>query len=528
MTRYFTIADGVSHPPSAGPIIERRIDRPSSAPHLPTIGVSTAAIQELYGPLREPAKSRIAIVGCCIKEHFPFAAARANFDRACVAISEAADARSFEFLHAPEPFEQSAELIRYCDRVLADGLAGIVFVHAAYAPGELGSHFGRWLSDHRVPVLSWSFPDVRGGRLLANSLCCQNFLLNMWRRLGVTYAWLHESLEATAAKSTIRRFARTIRARDRFRQGRALHVGGSRVSGFYDGEADELAVMRRFGIQFDRIDLEAVATRARLIADRDVQKVRDALLGDPRCAGVDVPDEQVNQTLRFGLAVYIMALEQDYLGCTFKSWPEMFSCYKCAIDGAVSVLNDAGLCTVEEGDMNGLLSSLAMHLLTDGAASPTMMDLSVVDRRENRIGIWHCGASPTRALKTGSTFAVRRHSILENADPAGAVGMMVEFLLELGAATVLRYQSPDAATAFRFEGELVETDMAFRGAYCEMEPNEPFTATQLIGTILSHGMDHHWSLGYGRLGHDLDMLNHWLGVQTLAPLPDTGTSGLSA
>jgi hypothetical protein len=40
--------------------------------------------------------------------------------------------------------------------------------------------------------------------------------------------------------------------------GNALYICGSRGTAFYDGEADEFAIVRHFGLRYDRIDLEAV------------------------------------------------------------------------------------------------------------------------------------------------------------------------------------------------------------------------------------------------------------------------------
>ncbi len=177
--------------------------------------------------------------------------------------------------------------------------------------------------------------------------------------------------------------------------------------------------------------------------------------------------------------------------------------------------------------MNALLSSLAMHLLTDGDALPVTMDISTLDPGANRLGLWHCGACPTRWLKRGTLFEARRHSILENAGPDEAVGLMLEFLLELGSVTVARYQSPDAAKMYCFEGDLVDTEMAFRGSYGELHPAHGVTAAQIMGTILSAGLDHHWSVGYGHLAAKLEMLNHWLGISAIGLSKPDAVQGLS-
>ena len=141
-------------------------------------------------------------------------------------------------------------------------------------------------------------------------------------------------------------------------------------------------------------------------------------MNSPSCARNDVPDEQIFQTLRIGLAALDWASSKNYVGCVMKSWPELIDQYGCTTDGSVSMLNDFGLCTAEEGEMNGLLSSLAMNFLSEGETVSTMMDLSQLDIARNRIGIWHCGASPTRWLKRGTKYEARRHSILENAESA--------------------------------------------------------------------------------------------------------------
>ena len=497
---------------------------------LPPEGVATRALRDLVPPLKTPRASRVVVVGCGTRVHFPWDKTVRRYESAVAetraALGDAAglDA-AFDVVRAEAPFEDPAALLGFLDAQLQDGVAGVLLFHASYTTGELGIGLARWLTDHNVPLLSWSFPDPRNGSLEANSLCCQNFLLNMMRTMGVKYAWMHGEV-GPEAHETLQRFGRSVRARDRFKNSVALHVGGSRVSGFYDGEADEFAIMKRFGLRFDRIDLQAAFDHAKKFDDKDVKKLRDAIVESPRCKRNDVPDEQIFQTLRIGLAAMDMAAERGYIGCTIKSWPELFDQYGCATDGSVSMLNDAGLCTAEEGDMLGLVSSLALFLVSEGRAVPSMMDLSGLDAAADRIAIWHCGACPTRLLKQGEGFEARKHTVLEQADPASAVGLMLEFLLQTGDATVVRYTAPGAAQSFSFEGELVDTPLVFRGNYAEMVPSDA-TAERIMGTIMGRGLDHHWSLGFGRWKQELRMLDHWLGVETLEVSHAGGSSGLS-
>ncbi len=125
----------------------------------------------------------------------------------------------------------------------------------------------------------------------------------------------------------------------------------------------------------------------------------------------------------------------------------------------------------------------------------------------NTIGLWHCGAAPLRWLRAGAKFEARKHSILENGDPAPAVGLMREFLLARGPVTVARYQSPDEARCCAFEGEIIDSPMPFRGTWGEMLANRDVGAARIMNAILGGGLDRHWSLGHGHWAAQLRQLN---------------------
>ncbi|MGJ8639980.1 MAG: L-fucose/L-arabinose isomerase family protein [Opitutaceae bacterium] len=500
----------------------------STVPPLPEKGVLNDVLASLVPSLPVRRKSRLLIVACGVKVHFPWNEACARYEAAFQTLSVAVGELPVEVVCAPEPFEDPTALCALLDRELREELAGIVLFHAAYTAGEIGLHLGRWLLDHKLPLLSWAWPEPgSGGANEANSLTCQNFLLQMLKQMGVPYAWIHEEI-SDAAAPVLRTFSRAVHAKHTFKHAKLLHAGGSRVTGFYDGEVDELEVMKNLGCQFDRMDLETVYQRAKKkFTDSDMRRLKDALLAHPSCGEVNLPEAQILQTYRFGLGMLDLAAENGYIGATVKSWPDLFDCYGCAIDGAVSMMNDVGFCVAEEGEMNGLLSSLSLFLLSDGKAVPTMMDLSLWKQKQDRLGIWHCGASPTRLLKSGTEFNATRHSILENGDPDTAVGLMLEFLLENGPVTVMRYMAPDAAKWFAFEGEFEDTALDYRGTYGLFKATGEASLSQIMGTIFDAGLDHHWSVGYGHWLNELRMLNHFCGLTEIPLRNSNNNFGLS-
>lgn len=494
---------------------------------LPSEGIAHSVIKEIIPSLPKPKRSRIVVLGCGVKAHFPWDAACRRYDEAVAKVEGSVDSDLFEIVRAEAPYEDADGMVAFLNSQINDGVDGIIMFHAAYTTGEIGSVLGRWLSVNDIPLLSWSFPDERGERLAANSMCCQNFLLGIFNTLDVKYAWFQHPVESDV-HPMVPQFARSVRAVSRFRTGKLLNLGGSRVPGFYDCELDELSVMKRFGVRVDRVDIEVVFDRAKKFDDETLKKVRDAIIESPKCSFNNVPDEQIFQTLRFALGIMDLAAENNYIGCAVKSWPEMFDIYGCASDGAVSLINDFGLCTTEEGDMNGLMSSMALFLISEGKAIPTMMDLSIADTDNNRLGIWHCGSSATRLLKSNTTYEARTHSILENADPETAVGLMLEFLLELGEVTMVRYQYPESGRMYGWEGDMRDCEAAFRGSYGELEPKAPLTVDTIMGTIFDNGLDHHWSLGYGSWLEDIRMMNHWLNVEEIKHSNKGGMCGFSS
>lgn len=494
---------------------------------LPSKGVAFDAISSLVAPPPAIDTTKIGLIGVGLKMHFVWDEAVANYRLAQERIREAWQDAPIELLAPPEPFESGEDVVAAAEKLRSNGARGFILFHASYTAGEVGSQFGRWLHDQRLPLLSWAYPEPVGARLTANSLCCQNFILNTLRRLDVRYHWIFKAMDDRSASTLLLRFGRCVRARTRMIGGKLLHLGVGRVPGFYDAETDELAVFKRFGLRFDRIDLVQIFDHSKRFSDAQLRSAMRAIVESPLCGFNNVPDPQFFQTLRLALGTLDLAARHNYVGTAIRCWPDLWEHWGCAADGALSLINDQGLPAADETDMNGLITMMAMHLVTEGAAIPTLMDISLLNSRKNRLGFWHCGGSATRLVRAGTKFETRRHSIMENANESTAVGMLVESLLALGPVTVARYLAPDSARAFLFEASVVDSPMAFRGAYAEVEPSGFFTADQIMGTILDKGFDHHWVMGRGHFADDLRHLNHMLEVSEMQVTNPGGNHGYS-
>ena len=116
----------------------------------------------------------------------------------------------------------------------------------------------------------------------------------------------------------------------------------------------------------------------------------------------------------------------------------------------------------DESDMGALVTMVVFNQLSLEECVPTLVDMSLLDNKNNKIGYWHCGGASTKLMKEGAGFEVRNHSILENYSEESSTGPLIEFLHNPGEVTIAKYMYPHADEVLTFEAEIVESEMAFR------------------------------------------------------------------
>ena len=404
-------------------------------------------------------------------------------------------------------------------------MSGLIIYQASYIAGDLALALGNWLRENNMPLLSWSHDEVTGGRLTANRLCGQNFLLNILNSLEIKYSWVVNAPKTPELDAVLDRFIRVVSVKKRMQHANILMIGGMRVPGFYDCELNEISIAKHFGLGVDRVDIETVWKHGEIFATEEIKKIVSKLINSKHCSFHKVSERELYLSVRFSLAIADYTRQGNYLGVALKNWPELFDNYQIAGDGAGALVQDLGIPVADESDMGGLITMVTMNELTNGKGLPTLTDMSILNDKENKLGMWHCGGSPTRLLRNGASFEIRNHSILDNYDEEQSYGMLLEFLLEKGAITIAKYQYPHASTMLSFEGEIIDSPMRFRGAYGEVAPKN-VAASSIVGTVLSKGLDHHWIVARGHIQEDLFEFNHWINVENLDFL-SPGTTGRS-
>ncbi len=485
---------------------------------LKELSVKEGIVSHLFESAITPKKpnyiAKIALVGIGLEEHFDWTSILKNYGNAKKALKEALPKQRFELIASKEPIQSKEEIYIWLKQMQAQGIDGLIIYQASFIAGDLAATLARWLNQNKIPVLSWSHDEETGGRLSNNRLCGQNFLLNIFNSCGVKYSWLFESPDDEEFNGNILKFAKSVYVKASINQKSVGMMGGFRVPGFYDCELNELSLLNRFGIKIDRIDFDTIWQHGKKFTDAIIQKIKSELLGHPLCKFNNVSDEQIDKSIRLSLAIADYARLHDYLGVGLKNWPELFDTYGIAGDGAGALIQDVGIPVADESDMGALLTMVLMNQISFEEAIPTLVDLSLVNKNDNRVGFWHCGGAPTKLINEETGFEVRNHSILENYDVESSMGMLLEFLHKKGNVTIAKYQYPDASKVLTWEGDIRSSEMAFRGSYAEVEPRKN-SAGDILSTVLNNGLDHHWIIGRGYLQKDLNELNHWLGIKNI-------------
>ncbi|TRX60141.1 hypothetical protein FNH22_08820 [Fulvivirga sp. M361] len=492
--------------------------------YLTRIGIAEQEMRKLITPSPKPKNVSIALIGIGLEQHFDWELAKKSYT---AALQQTKDVFSDEniLLAHPTPVQTKKELLEMLNDYFAQGMSGLIVYQASFISGDLALTLANWLRDQNMPILSWSHAEVMGGRLTANRLCGQNFLLNSLNSMGVKYSWVFDEPESSELTLVLDRFVRVVTTKARLKHAELLMIGGMRVPGFFDCELNEISIAKHFELGIERVDIETVWKHGEKFNREDIHHIVDQLVSDSRCNMQNVSAQELFLSVRFSLAIADYVNAGGYLGVALKNWPELFDNYQIAGDGAGALVQDLGIPVADESDMGGLLTMVTMNGLSNGKALPTLMDLSVLNTKEDKIGAWHCGGSPTRLLRDGTSYQIRNHSILDNFDKEKSYGMLLEFLQETGPVTIAKYQYPHASYMLSFEGNIVDSPLRFRGSYGEIHPTTA-SATDIIGSILSQGLDHHWIIGRGHIREDLHEFNHWIDVKEL-PFTSSGISGRS-
>ncbi|MBK8021319.1 MAG: L-fucose/L-arabinose isomerase family protein [Chloroflexi bacterium] len=336
-----------------------------------------------------------------------------------------------------------------------------------------------------APLLLWALPEPHsGGRLRLNSLCGVNLGAHALRKAHYSYHTIYASPGDPEVVAKIDALARAQRVRDALSTAR-IGVVGEHPEGFETCDFDAPALRQRFGVE-----VVPVALRERAFAEaRAVEPAAvDRLFAEvgARVQGM-ADDAPTRGTLAAYVALERIAADEHLKGCAVRCWPEFFTELGCAACGALSLLSDRGIPASCEADVNGALTQFMLAQCSGEAAFGS--DVVSVDESRDALVLWHCGQAPLSMADAASQPTAALHSNRK-------LPLLMDFMLKPGVVTLARLSM--ATGEYRLvigRGEVIRGEKPFSGTTGLVRFSRP--AKEVMGAILSEGLEHHIALTYG-------------------------------
>jgi len=353
-----------------------------------------------------------------------------------------------------------------------------------------------------APLLLWAVPEEgTGGRLRLNSFCGINLGAHGLTRAGLRYDWTYAQPEDAAALRKLLTLARAGRVKRLLRSARVGRIG-DHPAGFDPCSYDADAIAERLGAQVVRRELAGVLESVRSAVPGEVEPALAQLRS--RVDGLDALDQTaLRGTLGAYVALKRLAQEDDLSGLAIRCWPEFFTELGCAACGAMSLLSDELTPCSCEADVNGTITQLMLQWLSGEQAFGT--DVVGFDLERDNAVVWHCGQAP---LSMADPEFQPRGTIHSNRK----LPLLMEFPLKPGRVTIARLtQARGAYTLVVGAGEMLRAPMSFTGTSGVLRFDR--TASDVLNTIMTEGLDHHISLTYG------DYVDELLALARMLELP---------
>ena len=370
----------------------------------------------------------------------------------------------------------------------------------------------------------WAVPETTaGGPMPLNSFCGINLsaalIQNYLKEYSIKYKWFYGYGEYFED-----RLAYTIPALRAYKnlKGRNVSVIGGVAPGFDNFYDDERLIEKRFGVQVARHDeFEDIAARARGYDKNDpgLQEIIKEIGGFECCiTAAAEPSESLEKHARLTKAYLDLAAEMKYDAIAPSCWPKSRLKMGITFCATFGLLNDKGLITVCEGDAMSAVSMLALKYMSD--YTPSIMDLSNIDFKDDSAYLWHCGIGSKFYAKKGTLkledhFNPGPYDAATNTWATKSPVCAMEF--DDMHVSIMRF-THESSKMFLMDGDIfAKPGHAGSGGWLKnMRLNgEAIDVKDLIHTIMARGFHHHYPLVKGDYTGTLMELAYLLDLQLI-------------
>lgn len=305
---------------------------------------------------------------------------------------------ALEFLRQAVPMleHQGMDVIGSPDKVLMDYSQ---IVGAAKTAKDQGADFllfliGTWILADKVvdtirevclPVALWGIPEAT-----SFSSVGANVLHGTFEELDIRHSLFYGFSNDEDLQRDLAAFAKAAKSFRRLRGSRLGMLGGRSISA-YPTSGDPNQIKQVFGVEVQHIDQMLLLERARDAARGEVAAAQE--LFSKRYSKVSANDETLDKSLRVYVALKHIYNEYGLDFLAVKCLEEFIDGYtSCCV--AVALLNDEGIVTTCQADLNGALS---MFIMEELSGEPAIFgDVNMVDKQSSVVRMINCGSMPTR------------------------------------------------------------------------------------------------------------------------------------
>ncbi len=400
-------------------------------------------------------------------------------------------------------------------RALVDKQLDFMLVQAsAFSMGEYAHVF----ADLGVPLGLWAVPEgpvEHGAGLPLNSFTALNMYnstLGLYRRdYRAPVKWFYGRPDSPLFRERFEITVQALRAKSNLAGARIGLIGGV-APGFNNLVVDERDLKKKLGVDLVSIELDPLLELARSYGEAQVEEIAAVIRADAASfeAGMELA---LLQSARVYQASLDIADRYGFDAIALSTWPRFQTEMELAVETVLGRLNDDGLPTANEGDVYAAVSMLALHHMSNGQVT-TLMDLADFDESDQSALFWHDGpTAPSMADERG----VRMQHLwtFDSYNPDG-VGLHNDLVMKSGPATVMAFTG-NFERLMAFSGQMNHQKPSWMGSRGWMQQmtmaGEALSIPELLQTLISSQMQHHYPLIYGALEPAALELAAWLGIE---------------
>jgi len=274
-----------------------------------------------------------------------------------------------------------------------------------------------------LPFILWALPDPK-----SFSLTGAGVVHGSLDELGIKHKFIYGSPENPEVIDEIAKYSKAAMVVRHLSKSRFGMFGG-RTGGMYTAAADMTQVKHVFGVEYDQVDQHRLIIEAQNVSDGKAEEVLGRIKSE--FGRIEPHHDVMIRSVKLYLALKKIISEDGYDFVGIKCMPEVADDYaSCCL--AVSLINDDGIVTSCECDVNAALTMQILKLLTGGPV--LFADVNHIDMEKGVLRLVNCGSMPTGLAKSRKDVDLgRQYEYLSKAGGATTV-----FCCKSGRVTLAR------------------------------------------------------------------------------------------